>query len=175
MDHLVNEIRGTFTADSDINFSKTPALSYLAAVIEETLRMYPPVVTGLARVPPAGGETVHGDFVPEGTTVSCHHYASYRSLSNFVLPNEFIPERWLGTDPRFDSDKKDALQPFSLGPQNCLGKSLAYAEIRLILCKLLFHFDIELCPESVNWINQEVYFLWDKPALMVNLTDRSVL
>lgn len=68
MDRLVKEIRGTFTADSDINFSKTPTLSYLAAVIEETLRMYPPVVTGLARVPPADGETVDGHFVPEGVS-----------------------------------------------------------------------------------------------------------
>jgi hypothetical protein len=50
--------------------------------------------------------------------------------------------------------------------------SLAYAEIRLILCKLLFNFYIELCPESTNWIDQDVYFLWDKPPLNVALTDR---
>ncbi|GAD91552.1 hypothetical protein PVAR5_0124 [Paecilomyces variotii No. 5] len=175
MDRLINEIRGAFSTDSDINFNKTSTLTYLAAVIEESLRMYPPVVTGLARVPPAGGETVDGYFVPEGTTVSCHHYACYRSSSNFALPNEFIAERWLRTDTQFDSDKKDVLQPFSLGPQSCLGKNLAYAEIRLILCKLLFHFDIELCPESVNWVDQEVYFLWDKPALMVNLIERVTL
>ena len=36
-------------------------------------------------------------------------------------PEEFVPERWLG-DPRFDSDKKEALQPFSVGPRNCIGK-----------------------------------------------------
>ena len=50
---------------------------------------------------------------------------------------------------------------------------LAYAEIRLILCKLLFNFDVELCPESKNWTDQEVYFLWDKPPLQVLLTERS--
>lgn len=52
--------------------------------------------------------------------------------------------------------------------------SLAYAEIRLILCKLLFHFDVALCPESARWADQEVYFLWDKPALMVQLSERVV-
>jgi hypothetical protein len=50
--------------------------------------------------------------------------------------------------------------------------SLAYCEIRLILCKLLFHFDLALCPESAHWTNQKVYFLWDKPPLMVILQDR---
>jgi hypothetical protein len=50
--------------------------------------------------------------------------------------------------------------------------SLAYCEIRLILCKLLFNFDITLSPESTNWPDQKVYFLWEKPPLMVKLTDR---
>jgi hypothetical protein len=49
---------------------------------------------------------------------------------------------------------------------------LAYCEIRLILCKLLYNYDIALCPESVNWTDQKAYFLWDKPALMVTLRDR---
>jgi hypothetical protein len=44
------------------------------------------------------------------------------SSFNFTLPDSFIPERWLNIDPRFASDKKDVLQPFSLGPRNCLGK-----------------------------------------------------
>jgi cytochrome P450 len=56
------------------------------------------------------------------TKLYVHHYASYHSLSNFALPEEFIPERWLDTDPRFAEDKKDVLNPFSLGPRNCLGK-----------------------------------------------------
>lgn len=50
--------------------------------------------------------------------------------------------------------------------------SLAYFEMRLILCKLLYNFNLALCPESTNWTNQKVYFIWDKPALLVTLTDR---
>lgn len=37
------------------------------------------------------------------------------------MADKFIPERWLG-DPRFDSDRKDAFQPFSHGPRDCIGK-----------------------------------------------------
>lgn len=65
MKKLVHEIRSAFTADQDITFSKAATLPYLAAVIEETLRCYPPFVTSLARVVPPGGAMVDGQFVPE--------------------------------------------------------------------------------------------------------------
>lgn len=49
-------------------------------------------------------------------------------------------------------------------------RSMAYLEIRRILCKLLWTFDIEVCPESKNWTaNQKVYVVWVKPNLMVKL------
>lgn len=44
-----------------------------------------------------------------------------RSTKHFYLPDEFIPERWLD-DPRFANDDKEAMQPFAVGPRNCLGK-----------------------------------------------------
>ncbi|CAG8122211.1 unnamed protein product [Penicillium nalgiovense] len=172
MSRLVAEIRSTLIQDSDMTFRAVEDLKYMNAVIEESLRIYPPFVTSLSRVVPQGGAFVNGHFLPEDTTVACHHYASYHSESNFVFPDKFMPERWLGSDPVFGGDKKDALQPFSLGPRVCLGKHLANCEIRLILCKLLYHFDISLRPESTNWADQKVYFLWDKPALMVTLEDR---
>ncbi|KAJ4235444.1 hypothetical protein NW757_013555 [Fusarium falciforme] len=48
-------------------------------------------------------------------------WALNRDPNNFTDPETFIPERWLG-DPRFANDKTDALQPFSYGPRNCIGK-----------------------------------------------------
>ena len=47
--------------------------------------------------------------------------------------------------------------------------SLAYAEMRLLLTTLIWHFDMELEPESDNWPDQECYILWEKPALQVRL------
>ncbi|KAJ6120171.1 hypothetical protein N7523_004451 [Penicillium sp. IBT 18751x] len=172
MSRLVSEIRSAFTEEDEITFRSAASLTYLAAVIEESLRMHPPFVTSLARVFPSGGSMVDGHYVPGGTIAACHHYASYRSSSNFTFSHSFLPERWLGHDSRFEQDKRAVLQPFSLGPRNCLGKHLAYCEIRLIICKLLYHFDLTLCPDSKNWTNQKVYFLWDKPPLMVTLKDR---
>jgi cytochrome P450 len=47
--------------------------------------------------------------------------ATHHSPDNFRDPDSFIPERFLG-DLRFINDKKNALNPFSTGPRNCLGK-----------------------------------------------------
>jgi cytochrome P450 len=65
MHKLLGEIRGTFSTDKEITFSETAKLAYLSAVIEESLRMYPPFATSLARVVPSGGANVAGDWIPE--------------------------------------------------------------------------------------------------------------
>jgi cytochrome P450 len=47
--------------------------------------------------------------------------ATYHSPLNFRDPDSFIPERFLG-DERFVHDNRSALNPFILGPRNCIGK-----------------------------------------------------
>jgi hypothetical protein len=46
---------------------------------------------------------------------------------------------------------------------------MAYHEMRLIITKVLYSFDIELCPESVNWFGQKTYTLWEKHPLVCKL------
>ncbi|KAF2177717.1 cytochrome P450 [Zopfia rhizophila CBS 207.26] len=166
---LTEEIRGAFADDSEITIEGLQRLRYLRACLEEGLRMYPPVPIGLPQLVPPQGAAICGDWVPGGTTVSVQQLAMYQSAKNFSEPKAFIPERWTG-DERFASDNKFALQPFSYGPRNCLGKNLAYHEMRIILSKVLFHFDLTLLPECDNWTNQEVYTLWQKHPLKVKLT-----
>ena len=52
--------------------------------------------------------------------------------------------------------------------------SLAYAEMRTILARMLWNFDMELCEVSKDWNKQRIFLLWEKPALMVKLTERTV-
>lgn len=51
--------------------------------------------------------------------------------------------------------------------------SLAYVEMRLLITLLLWNFDMTIVPESRDWKTQEVYLLWEKPALMVRLKPRA--
>lgn len=53
--------------------------------------------------------------------------------------------------------------------------SLAYAEMRLILARMIWNFDMELVPESQGWIDQLSYVVWDKPALKVKLTPATLV
>ncbi|OAA68270.1 Cytochrome P450 [Niveomyces insectorum RCEF 264] len=172
---LRDEVRGAFASDADINFAGVRQLPYLAAVLDEAIRLHPPPAGGFTRVARAGGASACGYYMPEGTVLAISHYAMYRNRHNFVLAEEFHPERWLGEDPRFKDDRKDAYQPFSYGPRNCLGRYLANAEMRAILAHIVWNFDLELCPDSRTWnTDQKAMSFWNKGPLNVIVKPRAV-
>lgn len=109
MNQLVDEIRGAFSDFDDITLEGLARLEYLQAVLQEGLRMYPPVPIGLPRVTPEGGSTIDGYWVPPNVSLAVNQFATYRMAENFAKPYEFHPERWLG-DPAFKDDRLDALE-----------------------------------------------------------------
>ncbi|KAK1963578.1 averantin oxidoreductase [Colletotrichum sublineola] len=166
---LTTEIRTTFAHPSDITFVAVGNCKYLLACIEEALRVYPPAPSPHTRIVPAGGATVDGEFLPEGTSVGIPHYAASHSPANWTLPEEFIPERWTGEDDRFAGDQREISQPFSFGPRNCIGKNLSYAEMRLVIARLLWQFDLEDATAD-DWIRaQKVFVVWEKDPVWVKL------
>ena len=121
MKKVVAEIRGAFASTDDMTMEQLAALPYLAACIKEAFRLYPPVPLSLPRVTPEDGSTIVGQFIPPGATVTIPQHAMYTHADNFKMPFEYIPERWLG-DSRFENDKRHAVQPFSVGTRDCVGK-----------------------------------------------------
>ncbi|KAI1411113.1 cytochrome P450 [Hypoxylon sp. FL1857] len=169
LEKLTQEVRSAFTSEDQITLTSVNNLSYMLACLNESFRQYPPAALGLPRVVPKGGCKIAGRWVPQDTSVAVWQLAANYSERNFSKPEEFHPERFLG-DKRFEKDDLSAMQPFSVGPRNCIGRNLAYAEMRLILARILYRFDIELAPGSEDWIkNQKFYTLWDKPELPVYL------
>jgi cytochrome P450 len=180
------ELDDAFRTESDMTFAPLGQLKILNAVLTETFRMYPPVPVILPRATehPA---MVCGTFLPKGCTVGVTSYAASRSSHNFRHPDVFAPQRHLG-DPEFKDDKRSVIQPFSVGPRNCIGQvgtvlldlgygadsfqTMAWLELRAILAKLLWNFDMELVDKSQKWDQHKVFVLWDKPALMVRLRMR---
>ena len=134
----IAEIRSAFTTEEDIEPERVKRLPYLAAIVSEGLRMYPPFPEGLPRLTPRQGALIGGQWVPGGvsedisnlrslliiifqTYVQFSTHAAHRSTANFKDPDVFFPERWLG-DKQFATDIKEASQPFSLGPRSCIGR-----------------------------------------------------
>jgi cytochrome P450 len=166
---LNSEIRSTFKEEKEITMVSTNSLTYLNAVLSETLRIYPASVGILARVTPPEGCVIANRFVPGNTSVSIARWSASRSASNFMRPDEFIPERWL-EEEEFKVDDRKMLQPFSVGPRNCIGRNLAMAEMRVLVARLAWGFDMKLEEVSREWDRgQKVFLVYEKPSLWVSL------
>ncbi|KAF2665808.1 averantin oxidoreductase [Microthyrium microscopicum] len=171
---LKHEIRTAFPSAKDINLASATELPYLNACIEENLRVFPPAPIGFLRTIQASGDVIDGMHIPGGTAVSVSTWCAAHASANFRKPDEFIPERWL--DKGYETDKFAASRPFSLGPRGCIGKDLSYLEMRLVLCHLVWNFDIENADAAENWnpagdySHIKAYSTWQKPQLFVKLT-----
>jgi len=109
LDKLANEVRKSFESVEDVTVDKAARLTYLQAVLQEGIRLYPPLSIGMPRTTPKGGSVICGGYIPEGVTISASHYATYRMEQHFKNALEFHPERWLG-DEEYKNDHLDAAE-----------------------------------------------------------------
>jgi cytochrome P450 len=102
-------------------------------------------------------------------------WCTSHSPDNFKHPDSFIPERWLEDNKEFASDKKLASRPFSLGPRGCIGKDLSYMEMRLVVARMIWNFDLKNADSAWEWDsdgemkNMKAYSTWQKPELKVTI------
>uniref|UniRef100_P9WEF1 Cyotochrome P450 monooxygenase vniB n=1 Tax=Virgaria nigra TaxID=1085564 RepID=VNIB_VIRNI len=176
-DHLVHEVRSTFQNEADITFRSTVPLEYLRACIDEALRVYPPGAEITPRLSP--GDFVKGKYIPEGTRITVSPWATHRNPEHFAEPDTFSPQRWLSPshplyEAKFNGDNREAFKPFSFGSRDCIGKNLAYAEMRLIAARLIYRFDCKIMPGQQGWHDtQRIYLGWEKGPLRIQLQKRT--
>ncbi|KAL7809258.1 cytochrome P450 [Trichoderma gracile] len=175
-ERLTEEIRSAFSTEEEITLNSTQRLEYLHACIEEVLRVYPPVPETPPRQSPGG--MIDGKWVPKGTLVTVFQMATYHNPKHWAEPDSYLPERWLPTthalyDDKFKNDNRATFKPFSYGPRDCLGKNLAYSEMRLILARLLFEFDFQLVPGQEGWHDAlRTFLIWERMPLKIYLKKR---
>ncbi|KZT05818.1 cytochrome P450 [Laetiporus sulphureus 93-53] len=167
-----------------VDCAKLAQMEYLNAVINESLRLLPSILTCLQRAPEpgSGGHILgSGDFIPEGTAVYVppyvlHHHPSYFSPK----PDTFWPERWLVSSSETKADfvlEQRAYIPFSTGPANCAGRPVALMELRMVLASVLQAFRLEFAKgyDAKRWEeDMQDLFLAQKGALPVMVTVRAV-
>lgn len=134
-----SEIKSAFgDGEERLDYEKVMSLTYLDAVICETLRLYPPVL----RVDRHSNSDVTlestGTFIPKGSPIVIPIYAIHHLEEFYPQPEVFKPDRFL-------PQNKDQLipytwLPFVTGPRNCVGMRFALLEAKLTLCRLLLQF-----------------------------------
>ncbi|KAI0443961.1 cytochrome P450 [Xylaria telfairii] len=163
---LRDEIRGLGNYD-ELTGTRLGSLRYLNAVIEETLRMFPPIAFGLPRVSP--GDYVDSHFVPAGVTVSAPHWVVNHNETEWEDAYTFRPERWVTEG----GARKPRNLAFSTGPRACLGIGQAWLEMRITLAKLIYTYDLEFARDHGDWLGDaKVYMMWREAPLMVRLIAR---
>ncbi|KAI8625987.1 cytochrome P450 [Xylariaceae sp. FL1651] len=119
---------------------KLQSCTNLDAIIQETLRLHPPIPTGGYRVTPREGLFFKNVYIPGNTTIVAPSYSMGRLNSCYERSEQFLPERWT-TRQDLVLDKR-GFAPFSLGKFGCIGKTLAMIEIRIVLALIVKHFEI---------------------------------
>jgi cytochrome P450 len=192
------ELKSCMESDDVLNMANTARSPYLHAVINESMRMYPPIPGGMRRRTPPEGHTISGIDIPPDvckpyphvfltnlsiliditqTVVAVYQLAAFTLPHNFALHDRFIPERWLAADhpdrPAATlTDKQEVFQPFSVGPKNCIGKGLAYAEMKLIIARFVWAFDFKIVDDGFAIDKQTAYLFRDRPPLRLKVEVR---
>jgi cytochrome P450 len=117
-------------------------LPYLDTVLDETLRLHPPVWFGPRRSVTAFD--FQGHRIPAGVHVIHCSWASHRLPDVFPDPNRFDPERF--APERRRELPRGAYIPFGGGQRVCIGKRFGQLAVKSIATTLLQRYRFELVP-----------------------------
>lgn len=128
-------------------------LRYSRMVVEESMRLYPPVWT-MARTAIADDE-IGGYRIPAGSEILIFPYITQRHPKWWQEPDVFRPERFAPENsaarPRY------AYLPFGAGPRTCIGLNFAMTEILVVLTTILQRFRLKLAIDPAK--------IWPDPSV----------
>lgn len=176
---LQDEVRSRFTATEEIvQGQDLLGCAYLRAVINEAMRLCPPVPGLLPReVTNPKGMTIQDPehntsyYLPQGTVCGTPIYAIHHNEAYYPDPFAFRPERWLTSaelsalsipesevaDLGGEAMREKALAaytPFGIGARGCIGKGLALMELRIVVGRMAYGWEVEQVEvegKGVNW------------------------
>ncbi|WP_448571942.1 cytochrome P450 [Trichothermofontia sp.] len=147
-----------------------PNLPYTQQVLQEAMRLYPPVVV-LARSA-TQDYALDGYQIPKNCIMLSSPWAMQRSDRYFANPLAFQPERW--QDGLEKQLPKCVYFPFGDGPRICIGKSFAQMEAVLILATLAQQYQLQLVPGQTITPFPSIT-LRPKPGIQVQLIRRQAV
>ncbi|KAJ3161221.1 Thromboxane-A synthase [Geranomyces variabilis] len=151
MDKLMEEILRVLGPRGEPTAERLKEMPYLDMVFKESLRLKSPVPAFQRST--ARDTVICGYHVPKDTGIMIN-IGSIHIDPELWGPDaeEFIPERWEDKAKMSELEKLGAYLPFGGGPMMCVGMKVAIPEIKIIMVRLLQHFEPSLRPgQDFSW------------------------
>ncbi|XP_059485005.1 cytochrome P450 6j1-like [Neocloeon triangulifer] len=156
-----------------LTYDALKEMKYLDAVVQETLRKYPSVIT-IFRVCTKNytipGTKIH---IKEGTPVMIPIYSLQNDPKYFPNPELFDPERFM--DENALHKYQYIHMPFGEGPRQCIGNRLALVQSKMGIASIFSKFDVTLAGKTQYppTIDPSDFNLRAKGGIQLNVTPRS--
>lgn len=179
VDKILQELEQIRKIDSDsdtYSFDELREMQYLHAALSEALRLYPPV--------PVDTKLCENDDVwPDGTVIKKGWFATYNAYAMGRMESiwgkdclEYRPERWLDENGVCKQESAFKFPVFHAGPRICLGKDMAYIQMKSVAASVIKRFEFKVVNVKENAIPEHVLSLTlrMKEGLYVSVKERLV-
>jgi len=153
--------------DRPITIEDLPRLPYTSWVIQESMRLYPPVWVFERQA--MVDDVVGGYSIPKGTIVAVCPWALHRNARYWENPEGFDPERFRPEE--VEKRPRCAYLPFAIGPRQCIGNAFALMEAQIVLATVARKWRLSLVP-GANAIADPKVTLRPREGLLMTVTPR---
>ncbi|XP_054930882.1 cytochrome P450 3A5-like isoform X2 [Dermacentor andersoni] len=161
-ENVREEVKSVIARYGELDYTAiTQGLKYLARVVDETLRMFPPVVTFTTRSAVNDFE-YNGIKYKAGTSILSPTIQIHMDPRIWPEPEKFDPDRFLPENVA--ARPTIAYQPFGDGPRNCIGKRLALLEIIYTGARMVEKFKLTLGESQKGRMNMDYHAMVSSPG-----------
>jgi cytochrome P450 len=157
-----NELEKLKQETKDLDLEQSVRHDRLNAVINETMRLYPPA--WISDRIALNDDVYQGYTYPKGSIVLMFYYGLHRDSKFWSSPESFLPDRFLKQN--IDKEKQKAFYPFGAGPRLCIGNNFAMAEMAIFIQTIIHNFEI-LPTDVTPIVNPLVTLRPDKVLLKI--------
>lgn len=166
MEEVLKEIKNL---PDDFKLTDLDKFPYLDMVINESLRMLPPIWI-LSRET-KNSDVIDGMIIPKGSIVVCAPYFLHHRKDIWENPGEFNPLRFAPAEEA--KRPKNSFLPFGLGPRACIGEMVARMEIKTFIIMFLKKYSFTI-DESVPVIPMATITLRPKNGMYIHIKERKL-